>query len=327
MIPRVSVIIPCFNLGRFLDDAVDSALTQSFSDLEILIVDDGSTDEATRALLAGYDRPRTRVVRTANHGLPSAKNTGIAETRGEFICALDADDRLEPRMIEKSVGALDADPSLAFVSHWVRHFGDEHLDWTPTDCGFPALLDVNTVNGAALVRRKALAAVGGFDVSFARGCEDWDLWISMVELGHRGAILPEVLHQYRRRSGSMSRTMKAGEGHSGLYRQLVQKHSASFRTHLPALIGRRERDLAAAWRNIHDLALEDYRWMQPELAKARDDVGVTELQPARVRQQQRERNLRDEVRELRGSLSWRVTAPLRAVYSWVLWLGQRWRSR
>jgi glycosyltransferase involved in cell wall biosynthesis len=81
MIPRVSIIIPCFNLGGFLDEAVDSALSQTFHDLEVLIVDDGSTDEATRALLAGYDRPRTRVVRTANLGLPSAKNTGIAETR------------------------------------------------------------------------------------------------------------------------------------------------------------------------------------------------------------------------------------------------------
>src|SRR6185436_1875524 len=116
-------------------------------------------------------------LRSDNHGLPAAKNLGIAQTTGPYVCTLDADDKLDPTFLDKSVRALDADPSVAFVSHWLRTFGDETQEWTPTRCDFPALLDVNTVNGAALVRRQALEAVGGFDESMRDGCEDWDFWI------------------------------------------------------------------------------------------------------------------------------------------------------
>src|SRR5690606_16337708 len=90
---KVSVVVTCYDLGRFLDEAVGSVLAQTYRDFEILIVDDGSTDPLTLELLAGYRRPRTTVVRTANHGLPAARNEGIRRTDGEFVCCLDADDR------------------------------------------------------------------------------------------------------------------------------------------------------------------------------------------------------------------------------------------
>src|SRR5437867_457309 len=116
--PRVSVVIPCYNLGRFLDEAVDSVLAQTFQDFEIVVVDDGSTDQETQRLLADYRKPGTRVVRSPNRGLPAAKNLGLAETTGPYVCMLDADDRLDPQLLAKSVAALDGDPSVAFVSHW-----------------------------------------------------------------------------------------------------------------------------------------------------------------------------------------------------------------
>ena len=110
--PRVTVIVPCHNLGAYLDEAVDSVFAQTFQDFDIIIVDDGSTDEATRRLLEGYDRPRTRVVRTENRGLPAARNVGLRLTSAPYLCALDADDRLAPTCLERSVATLDADPSL-----------------------------------------------------------------------------------------------------------------------------------------------------------------------------------------------------------------------
>src|SRR2546430_12047221 len=204
---KVSVIIPCYNLGRYLDEAVESVLAQTFEDFEILVVDDGSTEDETRRLLASYDKPRTRIVHSENRGLPAAKNLGLAHTTGPYVCMLDADDRLDPCLLEKSVAALDGDSSIAFVSHWLRTFGDEVWEWTPASCDAPALLDVNTVNGAALVRRSALEAVGGFDESMRDGCENWGLWNGLIERGFKGAILPEVLFHYRRRAHSMSRPM------------------------------------------------------------------------------------------------------------------------
>ena len=330
--PKVSVIIPCYNLGRYLDEAVESVLAQSFQDFEILVVDDGSTDPETCRLLADYRKPRTRIVRSGNRGLPAAKNLGVAHTTGPYICALDADDRADPKLLERSVAALDADPSLAFVSHWLRTFGDETRDWTPASCDFPALLDVNTVNGAALVRRSAVDAAGGFDETMRDGCEDWDLWITLVERGLRGRILPEVLYYYRRRAGSMSKLMVQGEGHSRLYRFLAQKHAHSYREHLSALLVRREEDICTLRRQVHDLEIEHYRWMAPEIAKQRDDVAVRERKIGRERTRL-EADLvmtraaldgaRREVDALRHSISWRITAPLRAAYERLLAITSR----
>src|SRR5690348_4353759 len=109
--PKVSVVVTCFNLGAYLDEAVQSVLDQTFQDIEVLIVDDGSTDEFTRELLSAYRRPRTRVIRTPNGGLSAARNVGAASTTGEYLCMLDADDRLAPSMIERSVTELDHERS------------------------------------------------------------------------------------------------------------------------------------------------------------------------------------------------------------------------
>ena len=266
--PRVSIVVPCYNLGKYLAEAVDSVLGQSFTDVEILIVDDGSTDPETQAILDGLSRPKTRVLRSENRGLPSAKNLGIKNTSGELLCMLDADDVLEPQMLARSVEALDAAPSMAFASHWLRAFGDEQWEWTPSSCELPALLDVNAVNGSAVVRRSAIEAIGGFDDAFRDGCEDWDLWITMVERGFPGTIIPEFLFRYRRRTGSMSRVMIQGD----IYRRLVSKHAASYLAHLDRLLVRREREEAHLRRQIHDLELGEYLVVRPTLTSARDDL-------------------------------------------------------
>ena len=266
--PRVSIVVPCYNLGQYLAEAVDSVLGQSFTDFEILVVDDGSTDDETRSILNGFSRPKTRVLRSENRGLPGAKNLGIANTSGDLLCMLDADDVLEPEMLARSVEALDAAPTMAFASHWLRAFGDEHWDWTPSSCELPALLDVNAVNGSAVVRRSAIEAIGGFDDAFRDGCEDWDLWITMVERGFPGTIIPEFLFRYRRRTGSMSRVMIQGD----IYRRLVSKHVASYLAHFDRLLVRREREEAHLRRQIHDLELGEYLVVRPALTSARDDL-------------------------------------------------------
>ena len=187
--PRVSVIIPCYNLGQYLDEAVASVLAQTYQDFEILVIDDGSTDETTAAVLAGYTQPKTRVIRLAHGGLAAARNAGIAQAAGRYLCALDADDRLEPSFLAKTVPLLDTDPSIAFVSCWLRTFGDEEWEWTPERCDLPTLLWENTVLTAALVRRDAVLSVGGYDTAMpVQGDEDWDLWLTLAEHGYRGTI-------------------------------------------------------------------------------------------------------------------------------------------
>jgi GT2 family glycosyltransferase len=336
MAPAVSVVIPCYNLGQFLDEAVDSVLAQTFDDAEVLVVDDGSTDPATRELIARYQRPRTRVIATAHAGLAAARNRGIAEASGRYLCALDADDRLEPRFLEKTVAVLDQDPSVAFASTWLRTFGAECWDWTPERCDLPALLRENTVLTAALVRRDAVLAVGGFDTAMpVQGDEDWDLWLTLVERGYRGAILPEVLFAYRRRPGSMSTICWNGPGHVPLAAYRVAKHADTYRMHLTSVLAAQDAEIGELLRDSATLEEQIATDLAPQLERRRDELarlqarlagpaaGATDLARERIGQLEAAlASAEHEVASLRASMSWRVTAPLRAVYGWWLRRGK-----
>jgi glycosyltransferase involved in cell wall biosynthesis len=325
MDPCVSVVIPCYNLGQFLDEAVSSVLAQTFQDFEILIVDDGSTDAATQAILAGYSRPKTRVIRAAHAGLAAARNLGISHATGRYLCALDADDTLEPTFLEKLTRTLDEDPSLAFCSSWLRTFGDETWEWKPERCDLPTLLWEDTVLTAAVVRREVVVAVGGYDTAMPeQGDEDWDLWLTLVERGYRGAILPEILFNYRRRAGSMSTVCWYGPGHLPLMRYRVAKHRSTYdRYRLEVLLhqddatatllrtnDRLERHIASNLETAVNLRRQELAALQPKLAAASH---VENLESAL-------RATSAEVTALRTSMSWRVTAPLRAIYGrWLDW--------
>jgi glycosyltransferase involved in cell wall biosynthesis len=331
--PRIAVVIPCFNHGRYLDEAVDSVLAQTFQDFEVVVVDDGSTDPDTVRLLQGYDRPRTRVLHQENRGLPGARNRGIRATGAPLVCALDADDRLAPEWFRKAVAVLESDPDLAFVSHWVETFGDEQGVWRPERCDLPALLDRNTVNGAALVRRAAYDAVGGFDESFRAGCEDWDFWLMLVERGYRGTILPEVLFYYRRRGDSMSRRMTEEDVYPDLFHAIVRKHRAAYDTHALDLLLGREAEFARLARECHDLTLEHDTWLEPTVVTHREALTLLAPREQAVRAElarEAERAgllaaleaARADAALLRASWSWRITAPLRAVYGWMRGVGR-----
>jgi glycosyltransferase involved in cell wall biosynthesis len=316
--PWVTVIVPCFNLGHYLVEALDSVLAQTWTDLEVVVVDDGSTEPATRRLLDSLQRPKTRVVRSDNRGLSAARNLGVRHSHGEYVCSVDADDRLEPTWIERGVAALDADPGLAFVSHWLDTFGDEQWEWKPTRCDLGMLLDTNTINGAAIVRRAVVEAVGGFDESMRGGCEDWEFWIRVTERGYRGAILPEILYHYRRRPGSMSREMHRAERYLEVYADIIRKHTDSYRRHLPDLVLRRERVIADLTSSIHAVEDELDTWLRPALAERQREVARCR---ARLEQaladEERIQGLQDQVRALHDSWSWRITAPLRRLYEWA----------
>lgn len=224
--PLISIVIPCYNYGAYVEEAVQSCLDSTFQDFEILVVNDGSTDSFTLEVLARLDSPQVRVIHQPNGGLPAARNRGFSEARAPYVLPLDADDTIHPTLMEKAYWVLQTHPEVAFVSFWLRHFGDEDWIWRPEVPTLLRLLEENCVTVTSLVRKDAWRDAGGYDERMRLGYEDWNFWISLVKRGLNGMQIPEPLFQYRRHG----RTMLHGsrERHAEIMLQFAQNHPELF---------------------------------------------------------------------------------------------------
>ena len=203
--PRVSVIMPVYNAARFLEEAVQSILCQKFSELELLIIDDGSTDESS-TILDGIADDRVTVYRNErNHGIAATLNRGIAFARGEYIARMDADDISLPHRIEKQVAFLDSHPEISVVGvkcRLIDAYGNDAGLWdsdsqTVSTSEICAMLPVSNciAHPGIMIRKDVLTA---FQYNTAhRHSQDYDLWLRLSAAGHRLEKLDEVLLKYR----------------------------------------------------------------------------------------------------------------------------------
>jgi len=201
---KVSVIIPCFNHGEFLPEAVASATTTRREDVELIVVDDGSADERTRHEMAKVAAQGIRVIRQENKGLAAARNAGISVSTGDYILPLDADNRLRPAYIEHGIRILDGDPTVGVVYGDAQRFGKYTGHWKLGRFDLCRLLDCNFIDACAMYRRAVWDQNGGYDGTMPmQGFEDWDFWIGAVENGWQFAYVPEILFEYRTAEESM----------------------------------------------------------------------------------------------------------------------------
>jgi SAM-dependent methyltransferase len=208
--PLVSIIIPCFNYGRFVRQAVDSVLAQTFQDLEVIVVEGGSSDPDSRRLVAQLDRPRTRVLlQSERHRAGANRNFGISQARGRYICCLDADDLLRPTFIEKAVFLLERH-GYDVVSCALEAFGESsEIVYILERPDLDALLAGNHVLTCALFRRALWERAGGFrDADTAVTgyvYEDWAFWVRLAALGARFINMArDPLLLYRTQRSSLS---------------------------------------------------------------------------------------------------------------------------
>jgi glycosyltransferase involved in cell wall biosynthesis len=192
----VSVVIPCYNYGVFLGDAVESVISQSASPLEIIVVDDGSSDD-TRTVCMSFG-PLVSYIWTPHAGLSSARNTGLARCIGEFVVFLDADDMLHPNYIAclQSVFASSNDDKLAFVYTQMELFGASTGITNFPDFSVWALIRENYIHASAMLRT-SIARQVRYDETLLSGWEDWDFYLRLVERGYDGRLLNEPLLRYR----------------------------------------------------------------------------------------------------------------------------------
>lgn len=213
--PLVSVVIPYFEMERYIGVAVDSVRAQTHKNIEIVIVNDGSLREADAVLLELAELPGVSVVTQANEGLGEARNFGITLTRGEYVLPLDADNALEPQFVARALAALEAEPGFAYVTSWLRYIDKAGQPWKGTDEGLKPLGNSsayveqhNVAGDATALHRRSVFDRVRYSADVA-GFEDWALYREMRRVGLIGHVIPEPLINYRVRGDSMMRSLSA----------------------------------------------------------------------------------------------------------------------
>lgn len=204
----VSVVVPHFNLGRYVGEAVESVLRQRTAVGEVIVVDDGSTEASSVEAIERLEREgRVRVIRQENAGPAAARNRGLREARGEWVMFLDADDVIEPTLVEDLLTCARRCPECGYVTCLMSCFEEDPSrpvgGWVPLG-PVRDVLPVINVGGLAsgtIFRREALAAAGGFDEGVS-GYEDWDLFCRVARMGWRGEVVPKFLSHHRERADS-----------------------------------------------------------------------------------------------------------------------------
>lgn len=204
--PEVSVIIPCYNLGRFIEETVDSVLSSSFTDFEIIIVNDGSTDKETNEILANLNKPKTKVITTPNQGVVKARNTAVLNSTGRYILPLDADDKISSQYMEKAITLLNKNPKLGIVYCKAEMFGEDKGEWTLPEYTIEGMLSQCLIFVTGFFRREDFDTIGGWDPEMTYYYEDWDFWLSVIEQGREVYRIPEFHFFYRIVGTSRTRT-------------------------------------------------------------------------------------------------------------------------
>lgn len=200
----VSVVIPCYNAGRYIEETVQSVLEQTYKHIEIIIVDDGSADELTIGLLENSQWERTRILRQNNKGPAAARNAGIRAAEGEYILPLDADDRIESSFVEKAISVIQSNSDVGIVYSQTMLFGRQ---CGPRDLPCYDIREMainNIIPCTALFYKRDWAKVGGYSEALISGLEDYDFWLKLLSIGIGVFQIDEYLFHYRVMESSRS---------------------------------------------------------------------------------------------------------------------------
>jgi glycosyltransferase involved in cell wall biosynthesis len=194
--PLISVICACFNHGKFIHEMLDSVMNQTFQEFEVIIVNDGSTDD-TSEILGKIKDERAKIFHIENHGPAYARNLAIENARAPLIMNLDADDKIAPELLEKAYNILRSNPGIGIVHCDAECFGARSGKYEIGEYSPEAMLTGNRIISQAFFRKDDWKAVGGYSDILQFGLEDWDFWLSIIELGRQVYKIPEKLVWYR----------------------------------------------------------------------------------------------------------------------------------
>jgi glycosyltransferase involved in cell wall biosynthesis len=221
----LSIVIPYYNMGKWIDETIDSIYKSSYKNIEIIIVNDGSNDPASNSKLTTLQADqRITIINQTNSGLAEARNIGAMTAKGDYLAFLDGDDKVAVNYFEKAIDILSSKNNVYFVGSWVHYFEGSDQIWPGFTPEPPYLLYHNMINSSGLVyKRNQFIEAGLNDRNFVYGMEDYDSVINLVKNGFKGVVIPEVLFYYRVRKNSMARNFNINNK-SYLYQLLANKH-------------------------------------------------------------------------------------------------------
>lgn len=234
--PLVSVIIPCYNHIEYLGEAVESVLASTYENIEIIVINDGSIIEGSNEFFMNFSMPKTKVLHQENQGLPGARNTGVKNSNGKYILPLDADDLINKNFIQKAVGVLENNGNIGIVGPTTELFGVQSGIFDLPKYKFSDILNENCLVCSCLYRRDDWVKTGGYNTNMVYGLEDWDFWLSIIELGREVYQFDEVMFYYRKHNKSMVTSLTSREKRHKMYAQVIKNHWALYQQHNPRLI-------------------------------------------------------------------------------------------
>lgn len=226
--PLVSVVIACYNDKLYVEEAIQSILNQSYSRIEIIVVDDGS-DVETKTVLKSLEPKISELISQENFGQSTARNKGIKEANGDYILILDSDDYFEPTFCEKAIALFLGKKETKIVSCYANLLfedGSSRL-YKPIGGALNEFLYTNRVLGTSMFSKEDWSKCGGYDEEMLSGFEDWEFFIRLLKDGGNAAIIKESLYNYRKRNDST--TSKANKIKYKILNYIYNKHSSLYK--------------------------------------------------------------------------------------------------
>jgi glycosyltransferase involved in cell wall biosynthesis len=241
---KLSVVIPCYNHGEFILQAIASVESCQAKVYEILIINDGSTDPLTQQVLQALTDRGYQVIHQENQGLAIARNHGISLAQGRYILPLDSDNKIRPNYITKAIKILDQQPEVGVVYGNFDFFGGVTGIKEVPEFDINLIVRGNYIDACAVFRKTVWEDAGGYDDKIPEqlGYEDWDFWLSVAEKGWQFYHIDEVLFDYRLRSNSMVSRCNLPEKRWELFRYISTKHIGLYQTNFAHIFANLEYD-------------------------------------------------------------------------------------
>ncbi len=240
--PLISVIVPCYNQGKYIIECLNSVKAQTYANWECIIIDDGSGDD-TKAVVQEQIKNESRFVYQyqANAGVSAARNNAIKTSKGKYILPLDGDDKIGNTYLEKAIALFEKDQNLSLVYCEAELFGNRSGKWFLPDFSFELLLKQNLFFCSALFKRYDFDRIEGYDTAMRVGLEDWEFWISLLSENAKVAKINDTLFYYRIVSNSRNSSFNSDHERE-IRRYIYNKHKTVYDKHF----------------NISDLIYDNY---------------------------------------------------------------------